>query len=145
MFTYLLFFTYPRGGQKYIPQVWQIQLKVQPMWSKSIARNFFENWQYGQSNHFTLSHFKGVYLAELTKELFKDLETSKYQYAEYRLSIYGRKITEWDTLASWIVDNKLFSENVRWLIQIPRLYSEFKSNSMVQNMKDIVESNILQF
>lgn len=40
------------------------------------------------------------------------------QMAEYRVSIYGRKQSEWDQLASWIVNNDLYSENVVWLIQV---------------------------
>ncbi|GFQ04844.1 amp deaminase [Phtheirospermum japonicum] len=36
---------------------------------------------------------------------------------EYRISIYGRKMSEWDQLASWIVNNDLYSEIV-WLIQM---------------------------
>lgn len=40
------------------------------------------------------------------------------QMAEYRISIYGRKMSEWDQLASWIVNNDLYSENVVWLIQV---------------------------
>jgi AMP deaminase len=43
-------------------------------------------------------------------------------------------------LAAWICDNKLFSENVRWLIQIPRLYSDFKGNNMIQNMGEAIDS-----
>jgi len=35
------------------------------------------------------------FLAELTKEVFNDLESSKYQHAEMRVSIYGRKAMEW--------------------------------------------------
>mmetsp|Transcript_1531 Transcript_1531/g.2032 ORF Transcript_1531/g.2032 Transcript_1531/m.2032 type:complete len:727 (-) Transcript_1531:42-2222(-) len=83
---------------------------------------------------------KGRYLAELTKELFRDLQTSKYQYAEYRMSIYGRKMQEWSTLAGWIVDNKLYCENVRWLIQVPRLYAEFKANSMLNNFGEMIKN-----
>jgi len=49
------------------------------------------------------------------------LEDSKYQNAELRLSIYGRKIDEWDTLAKWAVEHNVYSDNIRWLIQIPRL------------------------
>lgn len=76
----------------------------------------------------------GRYLAELTKEVFDDLEASKYQHAEYRISIYGRKEVEWDTLSSWICTNKLVSDNVVWLIQIPRLYQviTFRSGSSAQ-------------
>lgn len=40
------------------------------------------------------------------------------QMAEYRISIYGRKMSEWDQMASWIVNNELYSENVVWLIQV---------------------------
>ena len=59
----------------------------------------------------------GRFLAELTKEVMVDLEASKYQHAEYRISIYGRKRVEWDILAAWVVQNKLASDNVIWLIQ----------------------------
>lgn len=44
------------------------------------------------------------------------------QMAEYRISIYGRKQSEWDQLASWIVNNDLYSENVVWLIQVCFIY-----------------------
>lgn len=69
----------------------------------------------------TDNHINGRYFAELMKEVMADLEESKYQNAEYRLSIYGRAKNEWDTLASWAVENNMYSDNVRWLIQIPRL------------------------
>ena len=50
-----------------------------------------------------------------------DLEESKYQSAELRLSIYGRSADEWDKLAKWAVNNNVYSDNVRWLVQVPRL------------------------
>ena len=49
--------------------------------------------------------------------MLSDLEASKYQHAEYRISIYGRKRVEWDILAAWICQNQLYSDNVIWLIQ----------------------------
>ena len=55
------------------------------------------------------------------KEATLELEESKYQIAEYRLSIYGRSKNGLDMLASWAVENNMYSDNVRWLIQIPRL------------------------
>lgn len=96
---------------------------------------------------------RGRWLAELTAEVFADLEASKYQvragrgrgargawdaaggaafghspgptaksthpqHAEYRVSIYGRKRVEWDTLAAWVCQNRLYSDNVAWLIQV---------------------------
>jgi AMP deaminase len=50
-----------------------------------------------------------------------DLEDSKYQHAELRLSIYGKNPDEWDTLAKWCVKNTMYSGNVSWMVQIPRL------------------------
>lgn len=69
----------------------------------------------------TDNHINGCYFAEMLKEVLSDLEESKYQNAEPRLSIYGRSKEEWDQLASWAVTNDVYSDNVRWLIQIPRL------------------------
>ncbi|KAH8925347.1 AMP deaminase [Atractiella rhizophila] len=88
----------------------------------------------------TDNHIQGRYLAELTKEIFADLEQSKYQMAEYRISIYGRSRGEWDQLARWIINNKLMSPNVRWLIQIPRLYDVFKKNSTVETFEGLLQN-----
>ena len=64
---------------------------------------------------------KGVFFAEILKEVTSDLEESKYQNCELRLSIYGRSFSEWDTLAEWAVKNKMYSPNNRWIIQVPRI------------------------
>lgn len=55
------------------------------------------------------------------KEVMFDLEESKYQNSELRLSIYGRSRDEWDNLAKWAVKHRVYSHNVRWLVQVPRL------------------------
>ena len=60
----------------------------------------------------------GRFLAELTREVLTDLAAQKYQHAEYRISIYGRKRVEWDILAAWICQHNLDSDNVLWLIQV---------------------------
>lgn len=57
----------------------------------------------------------------LFQEVLSDLEDSKYQHAEPRLSIYGHNKEEWDKLAKWAIENDVYSVNARWLIQIPRL------------------------
>lgn len=80
----------------------------------------------------------GRYLAEITKEVISDLESSKYQMVEWRISIYGRSLDEWDKLAAWVVDNKLFSPNVRWLIQIPRLFDVYKSSGLMERFDEVV-------
>ncbi|KAI9592790.1 hypothetical protein BDF19DRAFT_195700 [Syncephalis fuscata] len=91
----------------------------------------------------TDNFIKGRYLAELTQEVFSDLEASKYQMAEYRISIYGRSPDEWDRLARWVVGNKLFSHNVRWLVQVPRLYNIYKSSSSVESFEAIIKNVFL--
>ena len=91
----------------------------------------------------TDNFIKGRYLAEITREVIADLESSKYQMVEWRISIYGRNITEWDKLAAWVVDNRLFSHNVRWLIQIPRLFSLYKGMGTMKNFEQLIQ-NIFQ-
>ncbi|KAI9778516.1 MAG: AMP deaminase [Geoglossum umbratile] len=86
----------------------------------------------------TDNYINGRYLAEVTREVVSDLEASKYQMAEYRISIYGRALDEWDKLAAWVVDNKLFSHNVRWLIQVPRLFDVYKSTGLMDNFQDVI-------
>ncbi|GMJ03240.1 ADENOSINE 5'-MONOPHOSPHATE DEAMINASE, EMBRYONIC FACTOR1 [Hibiscus trionum] len=83
---------------------------------------------------------QGRFLGEVTKQVFSDLAASKYQMAEYRISIYGRKQSEWDQLASWIVNNELYSENVVWLIQIPRLYNVYKEMGIVTSFQNILDN-----
>lgn len=79
----------------------------------------------------------GRFLAELTQEVFADLEASKYQHTEYRISVYGRKKVEWDTLAAWVVQNRLSSDNNLWLIQIPRLYNVYKESGIINNFEEV--------
>ncbi|KZO96497.1 hypothetical protein CALVIDRAFT_527541 [Calocera viscosa TUFC12733] len=86
------------------------------------------------------NYIKGRYPAELTKELMTDLEQSKYQNCEWRISIYGRSPDEWDKLAEWVINNKLYSHKVRWLIQVPRLYDIYKASGLLNNFQQILEN-----
>lgn len=108
----------------------KFNLKYNPMGESRLREIFLK----------TDNLIKGRYLAEITKELMADLEQSKYQMAEWRVSIYGRTRSEWDKLASWVVDNGLFSPNVRWLIQVPRLYDVYKANGTITNFAEIIRS-----
>eukprot|EP00741_Cyanophora_paradoxa_P009877 tig00001694_g9567.t1 len=83
---------------------------------------------------------EGRYLAEISREVFADLASSKYQMAEYRISIYGRRRPEWDKLARWICSNKLYCDNVRWLIQVPRLYETFRAAGDVKCFQDLLDN-----
>jgi len=86
------------------------------------------------------NHIKGRYLARLTRQVFDDLESNKYQFAEYRISIYGRKPNEWTTLAAWVVDNMLFSKNVTWMIQVPRLYKVWRKMKMLNSFQEMLDN-----
>lgn len=83
---------------------------------------------------------QGRFLAEVTKRVLSDLEASKYQMAEYRVSIYGRKQSEWDQLASWFINNAIYSENAVWLIQLPRLYNVYKQMGTVTSFQNILDN-----
>ncbi|KAL5710154.1 AMP deaminase [Ranunculus cassubicifolius] len=71
------------------------------------------------------------------------LHSLSYLMAEYRISIYGRKQSEWDQLASWIVNNDLYSENVVWLIQLPRLYNVYKEMGIVTSFQNMLDNIFL--
>ena len=72
--------------------------------------------------------------------MIADLEQSKYQIAEWRVSVYGRKLDEWSKLAAWVVDNELSSPNVRWLVQIPRLYSIYRKSGLVESFGEVLDN-----
>ncbi|KAL8995785.1 MAG: hypothetical protein Q9169_004543 [Polycauliona sp. 2 TL-2023] len=111
----------------------KFNLKYNPVGSSRLREIFLK----------TDNYIQGRYLAELTREVISDLEASKYQMVEWRVSIYGRNLDEWDKLAAWVIDNKLVSHNVRWLIQIPRLYSLYKKQKIVENFEQLI-INIFQ-
>jgi len=60
----------------------------------------------------------GRFYAEVIKEVSSDLEDSKYQHAEPRVSIYGRSKDEWSKLARWFFKYNMESPNMRWMIQV---------------------------
>ncbi|KRX87890.1 AMP deaminase 2 [Trichinella pseudospiralis] len=91
----------------------------------------------------TDNYIKGEFFAEVMKEVIADLAESKYQHAEYRLSIYGRSADEWDKLADWAIRNNVHSHHVRWLIQIPRLFDIYKSKNLIQSFQQMVDNVFL--
>uniref|UniRef100_A0A0N4Z8V3 AMP deaminase n=1 Tax=Parastrongyloides trichosuri TaxID=131310 RepID=A0A0N4Z8V3_PARTI len=88
----------------------------------------------------TDNYVQGKYFAEVLKEVFVDLEESKYQNMEPRLSIYGRNKNEWTKLAKWAISNDVWSTNSRFLIQIPRLYDIYKASKMINNFDEILDN-----
>ncbi|KAM3624960.1 uncharacterized protein V6R79_004327 [Siganus canaliculatus] len=85
----------------------------------------------------------GEYFARIVKEVAHDLEESKYQHAEPRLSIYGRSPDEWNRLSKWFIHYKMHSPNMRWIIQVPRIYDIFKSKNLVPHFAKMLENIFL--
>lgn len=81
----------------------------------------------------------GQYLAEVTREVINDLDEGKYSMVEWRLSIYGRRLSEWDKLARWFYVHRLAHKNVRWMIQVPRLYEVYKRAGEVDCFQDMID------
>lgn len=91
----------------------------------------------------TENYLNGEYFARIIKEVGKELEESKYQYTEPRLSIYGRSANEWDILAKWFINQKVYSPNMRWVIQVPRIFDIFRSKKILPSFGKMLE-NIFQ-
>ncbi|XP_057181701.1 AMP deaminase 2 isoform X4 [Triplophysa rosa] len=88
----------------------------------------------------TDNHIHGKYFAHIVREVMSDLEESKYQNAELRLSVYGRSRDEWDKLAQWAVSHSVYSHNVRWLVQIPRLFDVYRTKKQLANFQQMLEN-----
>nr|XP_002121216.3 AMP deaminase 2 isoform X1 [Ciona intestinalis] len=82
----------------------------------------------------------GKFFAHVIKEVMDDLEDSKYQQSELRLSVYGRSKDEWLKLAQWAVKHRVYSDNVRWLIQIPRLFDIYKAKGSLENFTQMLDN-----
>ncbi|KAL1020654.1 hypothetical protein UPYG_G00002930 [Umbra pygmaea] len=91
----------------------------------------------------TDNHVEGKYFGHIIKEVMADLEESKYQNVELRLSIYGRSRDEWDKLAQWAVKHQVYSNNVRWLVQVPRLFDVYHTKKQLSNFQELLENIFL--
>ncbi|XP_068453595.1 AMP deaminase 2 isoform X1 [Clinocottus analis] len=88
----------------------------------------------------TDNYIEGKYFGHIIKEVMADLEESKYQNVELRLSIYGRSRDEWDKLAQWAVTHQVYSSNVRWLVQVPRLFDVYHTKKQLCNFQEMLEN-----
>uniref|UniRef100_A0AAQ5Z7V3 AMP deaminase n=1 Tax=Amphiprion ocellaris TaxID=80972 RepID=A0AAQ5Z7V3_AMPOC len=91
----------------------------------------------------TENHIGGEYFATIIKEVAGDLEEARYQYAEPRLSIYGCNTNEWIKLSSWFNKHRVFSPNLKWMIQVPRIYDIFKGRNFVPHFGKMLENIFL--
>jgi len=88
----------------------------------------------------TDNYIEGRFLAELTKDVMRSYQKSHYIQAEWRISIYGRKSDEWAKLALWFRKYNIQCKQVRWLIQVPRLYSIFRKIGAVRNFGMLIDN-----
>ncbi|XP_015265093.1 PREDICTED: AMP deaminase 1-like, partial [Gekko japonicus] len=88
----------------------------------------------------TENTLNGEYFATIIKEVGSDLEDAKYQYAEPRLSIYGRTPEEWPKLANWFNQHRVYSPNMKWMIQVPRIYDVFRSKNFLPHFGKMLEN-----
>ncbi|XP_038261446.1 AMP deaminase 3 [Dermochelys coriacea] len=91
----------------------------------------------------TENYLGGEYFARMVKEVAHELEENKYQYMEPRLSIYGRSPDEWQNLATWFIEHKVYSPNIRWIIQVPRIYDIFRSKNLLASFGKMLENIFL--
>lgn len=86
------------------------------------------------------NYLSGRFFAELVKEVILHIDKEKYVLAEYRISIYGQDIQDWYKTAQWLKAFNIKSKRVRWVIQIPRLYSILRKKGMVSNFSVILHN-----
>lgn len=91
----------------------------------------------------TENFIDGEYFATIIKEVGSDLDDAKYQYAEPRLSIYGRSPDEWTKLAFWFNKHRVYSHNMLWMIQVPRIYDIFRAQKFVPHFGKMLENIFL--
>ncbi|NXR92600.1 AMPD1 deaminase, partial [Hypocryptadius cinnamomeus] len=87
----------------------------------------------------TENAINGEYFATIIKEVGSDLEDAKYQHTEPRLSIYGRSPEEWAKLANWFNNHRVYSPNMKWMIQVPRIYDVFRSKNFLPHFGKMLE------
>lgn len=88
----------------------------------------------------TDNYLEGRYLAELTKEVMATYAKGKFVNAEWRISIYGRNTQEWTKLARWFRRFDIQCPQIRWLIQVPRLYPLFRKMGIVRNFAEMLRN-----
>ena len=60
------------------------------------------------------------------------------------LDVYaGKSRDEWSKLAAWVVNNSLASSQVRWMIQIPRLYEIYRETNAISSFQDMINNIFL--
>ncbi|XP_063387504.1 AMP deaminase 2-like [Cydia fagiglandana] len=88
----------------------------------------------------TDNYQNGFFFSKIMKEVMADIEESKYTYIEPRISIYCKNKMEWSKLATWAVKNNVYSEHVRWVVQVPRLYDIYRENKLLKSFQEFLNN-----
>lgn len=82
--------------------------------------------------------------ARLTRKLLDDLdecgECGRVVKNELHIPLYGIASNDIQTVGKWVNDNNLYSENSRWVVQIPRSFQAIKKSGKFKTFGDYVES-----
>ena len=54
--------------------------------------------------------------------------------------IFYRKPTEWNKLAKWLANYHLYSPQICWIAQVPRIYHLLKSSHEIENFQQFLDS-----
>ncbi|KAI5181348.1 AMP deaminase [Nematocida sp. AWRm80] len=82
----------------------------------------------------------GKFLAEITKELLREIEDNAYLMCEWGISVYGKKKNELEILCNWIDTHNIKSSHLRWYIQVPRLYALFKGYRNIGSFSELLDN-----
>eukprot|EP01119_Soliformovum_irregulare_P025020 TRINITY_DN9131_c0_g1_i1.p1 TRINITY_DN9131_c0_g1~~TRINITY_DN9131_c0_g1_i1.p1 ORF type:complete len:1428 (-),score=462.09 TRINITY_DN9131_c0_g1_i1:547-4461(-) len=82
----------------------------------------------------------GRYFGELMRSVLDKRALNPKNKSEDRISIYGSKKSEWNDLADWIENFNVKSPNLKWIIQVPRIYHVFKKEGHINNFGEIIDN-----
>ena len=88
----------------------------------------------------TSNEMNGRYLAEIIKRVFQRNLRDSFTFTEFRVSIYGRKQSEWRLLARWFANNGMASISNKFLIQIPRIYHVYRKRGEVTSFAEFLDN-----
>eukprot|EP00760_Papus_ankaliazontas_P020595 PhM_4_TR18466/c0_g1_i1/m.77161/K01490/AMPD; AMP deaminase len=83
---------------------------------------------------------QGRFFSELTKQIFRKNQDDGYIFTEFRLSVYGRKRSEWHGLAKWSATFGMNSATNKWMVQVPRIYHVYRKAGEIQSFGELIDN-----
>ena len=82
---------------------------------------------------------KGKYFAEIISEVFEKSKKSGVKM-EPRITLFGRYQHEWNDLAEWTAFHGFLRDDVRWVVQVPRIYQLWKQTGDLESFQDMIDN-----